>query len=340
MCEKFPCVLAILLTGALTTPMSVGAQGLETVGARAAALGAFVAVADDASAVVWNPSGLVGGPIFNVSIGLGRSRREPADPPARGHTAQQISTTLVAIGTTPVGLGYYRIATTAIDAVNSAVVPTSGREEGHVIVRKLTTTHLGATVQQSLGDYLTLGATLKLVRGNVAVASGAVSSWSDAFDVNVRDARGSTRGDLDAGAMLSLGRVRAGVVLRNATAPTFGDREVGETVTLKRHARAGIAWANQWPGISRTIVALDADLTRVPHVAGDRRDVAAGVERWWRSQRIAVRGGVRGSTVGDARAVVSIGGSYAVRAGTFVDAYLAKGARDEHAWGIAARLAY
>ena len=47
-------------------------------------------------------------------------------------------------------------------------------------------------------------------------------------------------------------------------------------------------WADRWPAISDTVVSFDADLTRVAHASGERRDVAAGVERWLRSQRIGV----------------------------------------------------
>ena len=68
-------VLTLLL--ALTSPSLAGGQGLETLGSRAAAMAAFVAVADDASAVVWNPAGLVSGPLFNITLGLGRTTDAP-----------------------------------------------------------------------------------------------------------------------------------------------------------------------------------------------------------------------------------------------------------------------
>ncbi len=141
--------------------------------------------------------------------------------------------------------------------------------------------------------------------------------------------------------MYAVGRTRAGVVVRNLTAPTFSDgRPQGAEMTLDRHVRAGVAWGNRWPGISTLIAAVDADMTRVASPAGDRRDLAGCIERWFRNQRFAVRGGLRASTIGDRRQLVSGGGSIAVRTGFFVDLYGARGRAADRAWGVAARLNY
>ena len=51
-------LLGVVVLGGLM-PAAATAQTFETVGTRAAGMGgAFVAVADDASAVYWNPAGL------------------------------------------------------------------------------------------------------------------------------------------------------------------------------------------------------------------------------------------------------------------------------------------
>ena len=337
---------AVTLVVVSVWPVSALAQGLESLGNRAAALAAFVAVADDASAVAWNPSGLVSGPIFNITFGVGRITDQPADPPGTDARSGRVGATLVAVGATPVGLAFYRIATVSAGIPNPAVLGSPDRENGQAFVRTLVTSHFGATVQQSVGDYLTLGATLKLVRGSVNRAAVAGDSWDEVFDAAERfERRGTTRGDLDIGAMLAAGRVRAGVVVRNVTTPTFNDDPNGgggasDAMTLPRHARVGVAWADRWPGTSRLIVSVDADITRVPHPAGDRRDVAAGVERWLRAQQVGLRAGVRASTVGEGRPVVTAGGSFAVRPGAFVDAYVARGTRDDRGWGLAARVSY
>jgi hypothetical protein len=323
------------------TSAFASAQGLNPLGTRATAMGAFVAVADDASAVAWNPAGLVSGPIFNLQIDLGRSSRHPSQPLAVAPTAGESATTLVSLGTTPVGLAYYRISTTSFTVSSPAVGVAPDRQNRHVHVQTLVTSHLGATVQQSVGDYLTLGATVKLVRGNVGRVAFSAASWDEAFErAEHVDREGSTRGDVDLGAMVAVGRVKAGVTVRNLTAPTFGDEDRGVTASLDRHARLGVAWGDRWPGLSRMVFAVDADLTAVADSGGDRRDLAAGGEWWVRNRRVGIRGGVRASTLGDARVVVNAGGSFAVRSGTYVDAFVGRGAADELGWGLAVRLTY
>ncbi len=331
-----------LILLALVGPARADGQGLETLGSRAAALSAFVAVADDATAVAWNPAGLVTGPIFNAVFDFGRSSEIPDDPPVPGAAAGAARTTLIAVGTTPVGFGYYRLVSYGA-AASPAVGATPGRQgqEGEVVVRTLATTHLGATVQQTLGRFLTLGATVKLVRGGIGQARRSVSSWEQAIDVaEGLETRGKSRGDLDVGAMLSAGSMRVGLVVRNVTEPSFEDAATAEATRLPRHVRVGLAWGNRWPGISGTVVALDADVTRVPHPAGERRDVAAGVEQWILRRQIGLRAGVRASTLDEPRTVVTGGASVAVRSGTYVDAYIARGTRDGQGWGIAARMTY
>ena len=332
--------LAVLLTIGAAEPAM--AQGLETLGNRAAALSAFVAVADDVSAVAWNPAGLVMGPLFNLSVDLGRSSAVPDAAPRTPDAAGKLGTSLIGIGLPPLGLSYYRIASSVLQAASPEVASDPSREEGRVVARSLVTTHLGATVLHSVGDHLTVGTTLKLVHGSVAAANLRAASWTEGFDrLEMLNSTSSIRGDLDVGAMVAVDRVRAGIVARNLTQPTFEADRVGNTdVVLERHARAGVAWGDRWPGNARLIVAVDVDLTRVPDATGERRDIAAGVERWVRGHQIGIRGGVRTSTVGDARPVVSAGMSYGIRSGTYVDAFFAQGGAEQAAWGLGARLTY
>jgi hypothetical protein len=316
------------------------AQGLETLGNRASAMTAFVAVADDAAAAAWNPAGFVTGPIFNISLDLGRSERTPSGTPGPSPNAERLGTTLIAIGTTPLGLAYYRLASMT-GAASPAVMPTGDRQDSHVGVRSLVTNHFGASVQQSVGDYLTLGATLKLVHGSIGAGSAQVASWAEAFEsTDDIDTNGRMTGDVDLGAMVAARRMRAGVVVRNVTEPTFRTAGGGAiAMNLARHARIGVAWGDRWPSPADLVVAVDADITRVPHPEGARRDVAAGLERWWRGRQVGVRGGLRVSTVNDTRPVASVGASYAVRVGTYVDASVSRGG-EVRGWGVAARMTY
>jgi hypothetical protein len=303
-------------------------------------MAAFVAVADDASAVAWNPAGLLSGPVFNLLIDVGRGTHQPDDP-TLSTSAAQIGSTMFAFGTFPVGLAYYRISSTIATPEDPAVPDTPDRQDSHVVVRTLVTNHVGATVQQSLGGHLTLGTTLKLVRGEMGVQRRAVTSWEEALDSSGNIERdGSMRGDLDVGAMANVGRFRAGVVVRNVTEPTFESEDESQSHTLPRHARVGVAWGDRWPGMSSTILAFDADITRVNAIDGERRDVAAGVEHWLARRMIGVRGGVRASTVGDQRWMFSGGGSVALRPGIYVDATYAGGEPGTYSWGVAARVTY
>ena len=340
MVQKFVASAAAVLSAFV--PVCAGAQGLEAVGNRAAAMTAFVAVADDASAVVWNPSGLAQGPFFNLSLDFGRAHDGTSAQPQMTGGAGRQQPTLIALGVPPIGVSYYRMATTVLQPIGPAGQLSPIRQDYQVSVRSLFTSHLGVTVLHSLGDHVTVGATAKLVHGSFAADTTTIRTWSDGFEyAESLETRGSTKGDLDVGALVTGGHFRAGLVARNLTEPTF-ESGVGNAAAavLERHVRLGAAWGDRWPGLPRTIVAFDADTTRTAHASGDRRDVAAGLERWLEGRRAGFRGGVRASTVGDARPVASAGGSFALRSGMYVDAYVAHGKHEDRAWGIGARVTY
>jgi hypothetical protein len=107
-----------------------------TIGVRAAGMGgAFTAVADDASAAFWNPAGFASGAFVSLVVDANILDRRSGG--------------LVALGTPPLGLSYYR---TAIAAEKN------GRNT-------LVAHHAGVSLVQSVGGRLALGATLKAVRG-------------------------------------------------------------------------------------------------------------------------------------------------------------------------------
>jgi F plasmid transfer operon, TraF, protein len=340
MFQKFTGAVAVSLS--ILLPGGAGAQGLEAVGNRAAAMSAFVAVADDGSAVIWNPSGLAQGPLFNLSLDTGRAHEGTSEQLELTGAAGRQQPTLIALGIPPIGISYYRMGSSVLQPIRPAGQPSTDRQDYQVSVRSMVKSYLGVTVVQSLGDHVTVGATAKLVRGSFAAETTTIRTWSDGFEyAESLETQGSTKGDLDVGALVAGGHFRAGIVARNLTEPTFessGGR--AEFAALERHVRLGMAWGDRWPGLPRTIVAFDADATRTAHATGDRRDVAAGLERWLEGRRVGVRGGVRASTVGDARPVVSGGGSFALRNGLYVDAYAAKGTHEDHAWGIGARVTF
>lgn len=312
-------------------------------GTRAAGMGgAFVAVADDASAVYWNPAGFASGPIFSAQIDFGATDLTPGEPTDPDNAGGRRSMRLFAFGVPALGGGYYRLNDVHVAAPSPAVQGDDGREDLGLPAVRLTTSHFGLSLLQSVGGGVALGTTLKLVRGSLASGSVSAGGWSDVLDrADDLEGDGRTRADLDVGVMLNAGRVRIGLVGRNLREPSFAPDGVDEdSVRLEREFRLGLAWGSRWPGITPLVVSFDADLTRVDDLDGERRDVAAGAETWWLRRRVGVRGGWRASTVGDARPIGTAGISIAARSGIFVDAHIARGRNDRQSWSVGGRFTY
>ena len=304
-------LIAALL--ALTTARAAHAQA--DVGARGAGMaGAFVAVADDASAVYWNPAGVATGSLVSVVLDAGRFRLGSTLP----QTARNEEDTgaVVALSATAIGLAYYRLGTYGIDAAEPAVIGPQSREEVRRSVHALTTSTVGVSLVQSINSHIVVGVTPKVM-------------WGD----------GHSALDVDAGVMTWVEHIRFGLVARNLTTPEFG--EDGTGIELEREVRVGGAWGSGWTGISRVIASFDADVMSRSTPAGDRRDVAAGVETWWLSQRLGLRGGWRRSTIGDARAAVAAGISAGLKPGMLVEAHAVRGRDDdERSWSVGLRMTF
>jgi hypothetical protein len=187
----------------ITVP-SASAQEYEAIGIRAQGMGgAFVALADDATASWWNPAGLATGAYLNSIFEYGRP-----DDSARPKG--------VALAFPALGVSYYRLNISEIQPISSTATNVANRQDqgsAGVDLRQLEVTQYGVTVGQSVGSHLVLGSTLKLVRGG-----------------------GNTTGDLDIGVMVSGGIVRAGVAVRNAAEPKLGPADTGLTLHWRRAA--------------------------------------------------------------------------------------------------------
>jgi hypothetical protein len=281
----------------LSAAVPADAQDVPIVGVRAAGMGgAFTAVADDASAVYWNPAGLASGAFFSLVVD--------------GNARDDGSTTLIGLGTPPLGLAYYRIATGEL---------ANGRNS-------LVAHHAGVTLLQSVGDRLAVGGTLKLVHGVAASSTGATVS--------------TNRFDADLGVMArgSLGRL--GLSVHNLTEPDF-DAPDGP-LKLERRVRAGMSLNTG----RLTTIAADFDLTTTDMIArADTpptwRDAAVGIEshpaaRGW------VRGGMHWNTSGPTAApVASVGASYAVYGSAVADAQVSLGSKQgDRGWGIGLRFVF
>jgi hypothetical protein len=304
-------------------PLAVAAQPFESVGSRAAGMGgAFVAVSDDASAAYWNPAGFASGAF--LSLVLDRTTAT-VNPPDRGGAGSH-SGYLIALGAPPIGLSYYRVRHTGV---------TAGASGPDVRLDSVVTHHTGATLVQSIGPGVAVGATLKLVRG---IASSAVRLDSEALLSEAEELAGkrSTTFDADLGVMASLSRFKAGLTVRNLTQPAFETVDEGLSLRLERQVRAGVALL-PLPG---WIVAADVDLMQTAGPRGAVRHLAAGTEGRL-GRKAFIRGGLRVNTVGDRMPAVSVGASYAALRSLLVDAHLISGSEHtSRGWGIAARLGY
>lgn len=312
-----PALFAAILT--LVAAQWASAQG--QLGTRASGLaGAFVAVADDATAVYWNPAGVATGSFVSLVLDAGRFQLGPSNP--QSADSPQDTGAIVALSATAIGLAYYRLGTYVIQAAEPEVSGLRSREEVRHSVHALTTDTLGVSLVQSLGEHVVVGVTPKVMRGGGHMAA-----------------------DADAGVMAWTGKFRVGLVARNLATPAFGASAAGrgaerEEIELRREARIGGAWGSGWTGISRVVVSVDGDLISRVAPGGDRRDVAAGVETWWMNQRLGLRGGVRRSTIGDARAAVAAGISAGLKPGMLVEAHVARGHDDERSWSVGARMTF
>ena len=321
------------------------AQGFELVGARPRGMGgAFVAVADDASATWWNPAGLPATLVFDGVADLGALNSVPDRPIEDASSAGQDRALLVAAAFPVAAISYTRVHQWRLEPVPTAGAPGSRQEGGRVpTARSLLTQHFGVSLAQSLGDAVVVGVTARLVRGGVSSAEARRRAPSTRRSTGGRRRLGRRRprGDVDAGVLVRLARVRLGLSARNLAAPAFTGVD-GVTWTLDRRVRAGVAVVADADRAGRQswVVAADADLTRDDQVAGTWRGIGAGVERWIAGRRVAVRGGVEASTAGAARPAATGGVSVAVPGGLFLDVAGVAGAQRRRGWGLSAHVMF
>jgi F plasmid transfer operon, TraF, protein len=319
--------LASVLLACLGWPEAAWAQQtVESVGSRALGMGgAFVAVADDATAVYWNPAGLASGPPGGMTIGwVDFHSGNQHGPSVPGPGARQSK--FVSLGTWPIGLSYGSFQ-------EGRLLPASN---GATTVEVLRVSQFGATVLQSLMPGLVVGSTLKYVRGSLISGPATGDSAHQAF-ANAAHLEGSSSShfDLDVGTMADFGRARLGLSLRNLHQPTFeADEETA--IVLKRQARMGLAVL---PTAGLTL-AMDLDLNTVDLRDGPRRNIAFGGENRF-GRRWAFRGGVRWSLEGPRHMVGALGASVRVRPNVWLDTHYTRGRIDaDRGFGAALRAGF
>jgi hypothetical protein len=300
---------------ALLTPAGARAQLVfESVGIRALGMaGAFVAVADDASAAYWNPAGLVVGSPLGTTIEWNRFQTgNQKAPPGPGPTLR--SGTFASVASWPVGVSYGRLRSTWLAAGPG----------GEVVSEKVETFQLGATLVQTIVPGLVVGSTLKYLRGSFATGPSGGPTVEDALDQGMGlDGPGENHFDFDIGLMADLKKVRLGVTGRNLLEPQFTSA-AGTAIKLQRLTRAGVAFL---PSAGLTL-AMDVDLDTVDLRDGLRRMIALGGEGRLGS-RVAVRGGVRWDLKGESQPVTALGLSVSLRPRFWLEGYYSRGQRDE-----------
>ncbi len=315
-CATTGCLLAL-------TP-EARAQSLDAISTRAQGMaGAFVGVADDASAVYWNPAGLAGGAYFSLVLDANSGRAVPEDEAE----ATSRSGWLLALTTPALGLSYARLQTTQVR-------PAGGIPE-NTHIESLVTQHLGATLVHSLADRVAVGATVKLIRGIAASADVPGNDTEALLDHADLIGHGSNKVDLDVGVMATGSFGRVGVTVRNLAAPTFATG-AGDELPLQRQVRGGasVLLLPTWT------LAADVDVLKTDGPFGDLREVSLGTERQM-NRRLAARGGVRFNAAGDAAPALSIGASYAVLGSVQIDAQVTGGSdKALRGWGIAGRMVF
>ena len=326
----------VVIGAAFAAPAA--AQSEPPVGVRATGMGgAFVAVADDASAVFWNPAGLAAGSYFSLVVD--NNRLETADDSAFPHRRSAFS---LALAMPALGLSYFNTTVTRASAVlSTAELPPGRNIDGMVRLERLAAHHIGVTLVQSLTRNIAVGATPKLIRGSAStglVESENAEAFDDAGDLF--PTKGTTKFDTDVGVMLVGAVGRAGLSVRNLLEPAFPTPD-GARIELDRRIRGGMSLVL----LQAITVAADVDFTKASTSRGEWRDAAIGAELH-ATKRATVRGGIHWNTAGDdlgpgAAPVGSFGATYAVYGSVLADGQVSFGSPDgDRGWGLGVRFVF
>jgi F plasmid transfer operon, TraF, protein len=336
---------AVLSAVVCLTPPRASGQTIEVLGTRALGMGgAFVGVADDATAVYWNPAGLATGATVSGIFELGRGNiladKDAAVAPDT--VASRLSTRIVATTATSFGITNYRITTTDLIPANEATLTPA-------TLTRLSVSHYGATLVQTVSEGVVVGGTVKLLRGRAASAVAPATGSVDAALDSAEDlgSKGSTKFDLDIGAMLVFGAARAGIVIRNVTQPEFAlpDSSVAAPpIQLQRHTRIGLAITpgrGAYASGAATNIGIDFDITKVETARGRQRDLSLGAEQWLAGRRLGVRGGVRFNALDREQRALAGGFSVGVKTGSYIDGQVTRGRDDDdRSWSVSARVTF
>lgn len=303
-----------MLAALVGSAVSAAAQPFEAVGSRALGMGgAFVAVADDASAAYWNPAGLASGQPAGATIEWLQFR--VGDRDGKWQTQPENRTTrFVSLGTWPIALSILDIEETRVAGVQA--------DRGEWFSSR----HYGLSLLQTVTEGVVVGTTLRYVRSQVAAGVVPVSFFREAALDNVRSLprQSSQTFDLDLSAMYDARVFRLGATVRNLRAPSL-PAPGGESIVQSRETRVGLAI---FPKAGVTL-AIDMDLDTVLVAGRPWRQVAAGAEVRVSRTVVARAGARRNRDVPLADGwLATAGAGVMVRPGTWLDVHGAFGPED------------
>src|SRR6266567_453550 len=296
-----PPVFGVLLVTCVAAA-TASAQAEPPIGVRAAGMGgAFTAVADDASAVFWNPAGLASGSYLSAVVDRNTFDRDG-------------SGLFVGLAGPPLGIAYYRTATGALQ---------NGRNS-------LVAHHAGVSLVQSIGDWgLAVGATLKVVHATAPAGESA-----NKFDLDVGVMKAGALGRIGLAVRNLLApefgaaddRVRLERRIRAGASLSITDAvRIAADVDVTKASTPRGKWRDAALGVEDAL--------------SSRAWIRAGVH--WNTARLrpSASAGQAGETSGAGAApIASIGGSYALRGSLLADAQASVGSRNgERGWGVGLR---
>ena len=327
------------------SPRVAAAQGFEPVGARAQGMGgAFVAVADDATATYWNPAGIATIPIFDASLTFGGLEQSSYDRSSEGtpRPAWRSRNASVAGALPVVGVSYYRLRTSRAEPAPTGS-DTSVRDDANTAVagEGSSTWNLGITLVQSIGDAVVVGTTLRMVRAGAEGAALAAVDADGALDtVDDLNITSETKFDADLGVMAYIGRARVGLTVRNLAAPTWDAGSLA--LESDRLVRVGIGWGPE-PTHGRRrgrshqtrISRRPAPSTEIAALLLSARNAGFGMAALPYAA-VPVR-----RRLASARPVATGGASVGIRSGLLLEGQLTAGGDTvERGWGLGARVTF
>jgi len=295
----------------------------EIVGARALGMGgAFVGVANDPSAIHWNPAGLAHGDRKGMTVEWDRLQfGDPKDLPTLGAAQSRHGLTYVA--TYPVGMSYGYFHSARVVELGSG---------GEVTTDGLRVHHIGFTFAQPIVEGLVVGATAKYLRGQASNGFGNGQINEDVLEEALgREVDSDGEFDVDLGIMADLKWVRVGFTAKNLLEPTFVGI-AGFAIQLQRRYRLGLAVLP----VDGLTLAFDIDLDTADPPVGLRRMMALGGDVRLGSS-FALRSGVRWGRDGERRPIAALGASLRIRKGFWLDSFATYSRTEDRGWGVALR---